>query len=50
MPRDASRALALVAFLVLKGGADPLIVRIAVGSIALIFGFNRYYLAQRRGD
>ncbi len=43
-------ALALVAFLVIKGGADPLIVMIAVSSIVAIFGFERYYLAQRRGD
>lgn len=43
-------ALALVAFLVIKGGADPLIVGIAAGSIALIFGFERYYLARRRGQ
>ena len=50
MPRDASHALALVAFLIIKGGADPLIVGIAVGSIALIFDFNRYCVALRRGD
>ena len=43
-------ALALVAFIVIKGGADPLIVVIAVSSIVAIFGFERYYLAQKRGD
>lgn len=43
-------ALALVAFIVIKGGADPLIVIIAVSSIVAIFGFERYYLAQKRGD
>lgn len=43
-------ALALAAFIAIKGGADPLIVIIAVSSIVAIFGFERYYLAQKRGD
>lgn len=43
-------ALALVAFITIKGGADPLIVIISVSSIVAIFGFERYYLAQKRAD
>lgn len=41
-------ALTLAAFMIIKGGTDPLIVTIAVSSIVVIFGFERYYLARRR--
>jgi amino acid transporter len=40
---------ALLAFLIIKGGADPVIVVIAVASIATIFALERYYIASRRG-
>ena len=43
-------ALALIAFLVIKGGADPTIVAIAVVSIIAIFTFERFYLTQQRTD
>jgi hypothetical protein len=39
---------ALLAFLIIKGGADPVIVVIAIASIATIFALERYYLASRR--
>lgn len=39
---------ALIAFLVIKGTADPTIVAIAITAIATIFGFEYYYLARRR--
>lgn len=41
---------ALIAFLVIKGAADPTIVGIAVAAITAIFGFEHYYLAQHRED
>lgn len=41
-------AAALVAFLIIKGGADPMIVVIAIAAIAGIFIFEKYYLARRR--
>ena len=43
-------AAALVAFFIIKGGADPMIVIIAVVSIAAIFAFEKYFLARRRGS
>ena len=43
-------ALALIAFLVIKGGADPTIVAIAVVSIIAIFTFERFYLTQQRTE
>ncbi|NNC56202.1 MAG: APC family permease [Woeseiaceae bacterium] len=43
-------ALALLAFLVIKGGADATIVGIAVVSIIGIFVFERFYLKQRRTE
>mgnify|MGYP003638758686 FL=1 len=43
-------ALALLAFLVIKGGADPTIVGIAIVSIIVIFTFERFYLTQRRTE
>ena len=39
---------ALIAFLTIKGAADPAIVAIGVVAIAGIFAFERYYLAHRR--
>ena len=42
--------LALLAFLVIKGGADPTIVGIAIVSIIVIFTFERFYLTQRRTE
>lgn len=39
---------ALIAFLVIKGTSDPTIVVIAVAAIALVFGFEHYFLARRR--
>jgi len=43
-------AVALIAFLVIKGGADPTIVAIAVVSIIAIFTFERFYLTQQRTE
>ena len=40
--------LALVAFISIKAAADPAIVVIGTISIALIFVFEKYYLANRR--
>jgi amino acid transporter len=39
---------ALLAFLVIKGRADPTIVIIAVVSIVLIFVFEKFFLSRRR--
>jgi hypothetical protein len=41
---------ALVAFLIIKGTADPMIVVIAILAIAAIFAFERFFLSQRRSD
>jgi len=41
-------SLVLAAFLILKGQADSTIVVIAFLSIVAIFGFEKYYLSQRR--
>jgi len=41
-------SMALVALLLIKGAADPMIVVIAVAAIASIFVFERFYLARRR--
>ena len=41
-------AAALVAFLTIKGAADPLIVIVAVLAIAAIFTFERFFLSRRR--
>lgn len=41
---------ALIAFLTIKGAADPAIVAIGVVAIAGIFAFERYYLAHRRSS
>ncbi|NNE88805.1 MAG: hypothetical protein HKN27_12070 [Silicimonas sp.] len=38
----------MIAFLIIKGAADPTIVAIGVVAIAGIFAFERYYLAHRR--
>ncbi|NNE61310.1 MAG: APC family permease [Woeseia sp.] len=43
-------ALALLAFLIIKGRADATIVGIAVVSIIGIFVFERFYLKQRRTE
>ncbi len=48
MSAIAMDAAALVAFLIIKGAADPMIVVIAVAAIAAIFVFERFYLARRR--
>lgn len=37
-------ALVLTAFLVVKGSADPLIVAVSLGGIAIVLAFERYYL------
>ncbi len=45
--------IVLGAFLVMKAGSDPLIIAIALGGIALIFGFEKLYLGpirDRQGD
>lgn len=41
-------ATALGAFLVIKFAADPLILWVALGGIALVFGAERLFLQQRR--
>jgi amino acid transporter len=41
-------AAALIAFLVIKGRADPAIVVTALLSIAAIFAFEKFYLSRRR--
>ncbi len=43
-------AVALFAFLMIKGSADPLIVVIALISIAALFLFERYFLSRRRSN
>ena len=42
--------LALIAFLSIKAAADPLIVVIGTASVALIFAFEKYYLASKRAE
>ncbi len=46
----AFNSLVLAAFLILKGQADPTIVVIALISISVIFGFEKFYLSQRRNN
>ena len=41
-------AIVLLAFLILKGQADPTIIVIAFVSISAIFGFEKYFLSHRR--
>lgn len=41
-------SIALIAFLVLKGSSDPLIVIIGIVSILALAGFERYYLSAKR--
>jgi len=41
-------AAVLVAFLIIKGSADPMIVVIAIVSMAAIFLFEKVFLARRR--
>jgi amino acid transporter len=41
-------AVVLGAFLIIKGGADPMIVVIAIASIVSIFGLEKFYLSRRR--
>lgn len=43
-------SVALFAFLIIKGAADPTIVGIAVAAIGGIFAFEHYYLARRRDE
>jgi amino acid transporter len=40
----------LIAFLVIKGGSDPMIIAISLGGIALIFGFEKLFLSRFRQD
>lgn len=40
--------LALGAFIVIKGSADPLIIVVAVIGIGLIFGMEKFFLSHRR--
>ncbi len=42
--------LALSAFLAVRGAADPLIVGVSLGAIALVYGFERFYLRRVRGN
>ena len=41
-------AAALVAFLIIKGAADPMIVVIAIAAIVGIFVFEKFFLSRRR--
>ncbi|QED26756.1 APC family permease [Microvenator marinus] len=41
-------ALALVAFVFVKGGSDPLIVGVSLGGIATVFAFERFFLRRVR--
>ena len=41
-------AVALIAFLIVKGTADPLIVGVSCGAIVVVFGFERYFLRHLR--
>lgn len=41
-------AVVLGAFLIIKGGADSMIVVIAISSIVSIFGLEKFYLMRRR--
>lgn len=43
-------AVVLIAFLVIKGGSDPMIIAISLGGIALIFGFEKLFLSRFRQD
>ncbi len=43
-------AVALAAFLSIKGAADPLIIAIGLVSVVLIFAFEKVFLAKHRGD
>ena len=43
-------AAALLAFIIVKGAADPTIIVIAVVAIAAIFVFEHYYLSRRRAN
>ncbi len=43
-------ALVLLAFLILKGQADPTIVLISIISISAIFIFEKFYLSHRRNE
>ncbi len=42
--------IVLGAFLVLKGSADPTIIVIAAGAIAIIIAFEKFYLSRRRQE
>jgi amino acid transporter len=41
-------AVALLAFLIIKGAADPMIVVIAMASIVAIFAFEKWFLSRQR--
>jgi len=43
-------ALALAAFLIVKGSSDPLIVGVSLGGIAVVFAFERFFLRRVRGQ
>lgn len=47
MAAIAADLAALVAFLVIKGGSDPLIVVLSTGAVAAIFAFEAAYLRAR---
>lgn len=46
----AADAVALVAFLVVKGRSDPSIIILAAGGVAAIFAFEAAYLRVRDDD
>lgn len=41
-------AVVLGAFLIIKGGADPMIVVVAIASIVSLFGLEKFYLSRCR--
>lgn len=43
-------ALALAAFLFVKGSSDPLIVGVSLSGIAIVFAFERFFLRRVRGQ